>query len=136
MSSLPAHLFLCAVRLLEAGEDRLACPAGGLLERTAAAVRSAFFRDLADISRRSTLFEVGERVGLPLREIEDILDRGVAHAALAADLALVRDLAIRSSPSLSFNEGRQVLTGNVGYRIIEANVRELLERPAGQASWC
>jgi hypothetical protein len=36
-----------------------------------------------------------------------------------------------------FNEGRQVLTGNVGYRVIEANVRELLRQPSDdQSSWC
>ena len=34
------------------------------------------------------------------------------------------------------NEDRQRLTGNVGYRVIEANVRELLERPSAQHSWC
>jgi hypothetical protein len=37
---------------------------------------------------------------------------------------------------LLFNEGRQRLTGNVGYRIIEANIRELLEGAPGQLSWC
>jgi hypothetical protein len=34
------------------------------------------------------------------------------------------------------NEGRQKLYGNVGYRILDANVRELWERPQAQASWC
>jgi len=33
--------------------------------------------------------------------------------------------------------GHQLLYGNVGYRLIEANVRELLHNPeAGEASWC
>ncbi len=43
---------------------------------------------------------------------------------------------VRASPTLTFNEDRQRLTGNVGYRIIEANVRELLERPETQQTWC
>lgn len=30
------------------------------------------------------------------------------------------------SSTLIFNEGRQRLNGNVGYRVIEANIRELL----------
>ena len=30
----------------------------------------------------------------------------------------------------------QMLTGNVGYRVLEANVRELLHNPGGQQSWC
>jgi hypothetical protein len=34
------------------------------------------------------------------------------------------------------NEGRQHLNGNVGYRVIEANVRELLHKPADEMSWC
>jgi hypothetical protein len=35
------------------------------------------------------------------------------------------------------NQGRQKLFGNVGYRIIEANIQELLrEANPDQASWC
>ncbi len=33
------------------------------------------------------------------------------------------------------NEHRQILYGNVGYRVIEANVQELLRSHAGEASW-
>jgi len=40
------------------------------------------------------------------------------------------------SPTLIFNEGRQRLNGNVGYRVIEANIRELLHNPPGEESWC
>ena len=54
----------------------------------------------------------------------------------AEDLDLARAQAIQASPTLLFNEGRQRLTGNVGYRIIEANIRELLERAPDQLSWC
>ena len=46
------------------------------------------------------------------------------------------DSHVRASPTLIFNEDRQRLTGNVRYRIIEANVRELLERPETQQTWC
>ena len=41
-----------------------------------------------------------------------------------------------SSPTMTFNEGRQTLAGNVGYRVVEANVRELIRNPHDQASWC
>ncbi|TPV95892.1 MAG: disulfide bond formation protein DsbA, partial [Myxococcales bacterium FL481] len=34
------------------------------------------------------------------------------------------------------NEGRQRLNGNVGFRIIEANVRELLRHTETEHSWC
>ena len=40
------------------------------------------------------------------------------------------------SPSLVMNEGRQHLNGNVGYRVIEANVHELLRKPVDEMSWC
>ena len=45
---------------------------------------------------------------------------------------------VQGSPTFVFNEGRQMLYGNVGYRIIEANLRELLSRPSaeGMPSWC
>jgi hypothetical protein len=45
-------------------------------------------------------------------------------------------LYVTVSPTLIFNEGRQRLNGNVGYRVIEANIRELLHNPSGELSWC
>ena len=46
-------------------------------------------------------------------------------------------MRIEGSPSFVLNEGRQKLYGNVGFRIIEANIQELLRAPGGdQASWC
>ncbi|HEY5657280.1 MAG TPA: DsbA family protein [Myxococcota bacterium] len=131
-SSLPGHLFLCAVRLLEQrGEAET-----GALRRTAWRLREAFFTRCADVSQRAQLLQVAENEGLSVARIEGLLDSGAAGAALCEDLELAREQEIRASPTLVFNEGRQRLTGNVGYRIIEANVRELLERPAGQRSWC
>jgi hypothetical protein len=32
--------------------------------------------------------------------------------------------------------GRQKLYGNLGYKVIEANVEEVLRRPAAAGSWC
>jgi len=35
------------------------------------------------------------------------------------------------------NDGRQKIYGNVGYKVMEANVAELLSNPkSGDASWC
>jgi hypothetical protein len=46
-------------------------------------------------------------------------------------------LRIQGSPSFVLNDGRQILYGNVGFKIIEANIREILRQPtADQASWC
>ena len=131
-SSMPAHLFLCAVRHLESSSR---C-APGSSDRAARAFRDAFFRHGRDISQGKVLFEIAESIGLPAAEIKDAIATGSAHAALAADLELARSQSIAASPTLLFNEGRQRLTGNVGYRIIEANIRELLEHAPGQLSWC
>lgn len=129
-SSLPAHAVLCAVRLLDAAEQRCRVPS------VAAAIRLAFFRDLIDVSQRVRLLDIVESCGIPAPRIETLLDNGAASAALCGDLELARDQQVRASPTLIFNEGRQRLTGNVGYRVIEANVRELLQGPAGGQSWC
>ena len=131
-SSMPAHLFLCATRHVESSSG--CAPGSG--NRTAWALREAFFRHGLDISRRKVLLEIAESIGLPSAEIEDAIATGAAHAALAEDLELARAQSVAASPTLLFNEGRQRLTGNVGYRIIEANIRELLERAPGQLSWC
>lgn len=131
-SSMPAHVFLCALRLLGAS-DRVA---PGTLARVAWALREAFFKEARDISRHDVLLAVAESLALPVAAIEDTLRSGVAHAALAEDLDLARTQGIQASPTLLFNEGRQRLTGNVGYRIMEANIRELLESAPGQLSWC
>lgn len=131
-SSLPSHLFLCAARLLEQRREAEA----GAARRAAWTLREAFFSRCADVSKRSQLLEVAEQAGLSAARVEALLDSGAAHAALCEDLELAREQSVHASPTLVFNEGRQRLTGNVGYRIIEANVRELLERPAGQHSWC
>ena len=132
-SSLPAHLFLSAIKLLEPQVD---ADGNTAFERAAWAVREGFFRDLVDVSQRRELLGIAEHLALPVAEIETILDKGAAHALLSEDIAMARDQSVRASPTLLFNEGRQVLTGNVGYRVIEANVRELLRVPVDQSSWC
>ncbi len=129
-SSMPAHLLLCAVRLLDAAEGRNRCAT------VATAIRAAFFRDLVDVSYWPALLKIAEQCAIPVRRIEAFVECGAAYAALASDLELARDNNVRASPTLIFNEGRQRLTGNVGYRVIEANVRELLQAQGGGQSWC
>jgi predicted DsbA family dithiol-disulfide isomerase len=131
-SSVPGHLALAALRHLEeTGEVER-----GSYRDFAWQLRRAFFAEAVDIARRSELMDQAARAGLPVARIEDLLDRGVAHAIMARDLDEARDGAIRASPTMVLNEGRQRLTGNVGYRVLEANVRELLERPTVGHSWC
>jgi protein-disulfide isomerase len=62
---------------------------------------------------------------------------GAAFARLAEDYQDADKMRIEGSPSFVLNDGRQKLYGDVGFRIIEANIQELLQLPAGdQASWC
>jgi len=131
-SSLPSHLFLSAAKNAEAH---------GLAEKGAFArymrkIREAFFVEARDISNRMELLAIAEQAGLPIDVIRSSVDSGKAHAAISGNLQQSVELDIKSSPTLIFNEGRQKLAGNVGYRIIEANIRELLDNPVGNASWC
>lgn len=132
-SSLPAHLHLNAVQLMEqAGQAD-----DGAAERLAWRLRQAFFAENQDIADADTICGVAEELAIDVDALRVMIARGSAFAALAQDIQQARDLEVRASPTLIFNEDRQRLTGNVGYRIIEANVRELLSSPDGQfQSWC
>ena len=126
-SSLPAHLVLCGTRLI-AGDDGVQT----LLQR----LRSAFFEDLVDISSGPALTEITADAGIDTDALHNVMESGRAHARLAADMAAAQTSGIKASPTLLLNEGRQMLAGNVGYRVIEANIRELLETPGDRQSWC
>lgn len=125
-SSLTCHLFLAAVKLHDAEKFRQA----------AWALRLAFFRDAIDISSRKAQLEVAESVGLSVPKLEELLYSGKAHAELSRGLDLAKQYGVDVSPTFVFNEGRQRLNGNVGYRVIEANVTELLRMPEESQSWC
>lgn len=132
-SSMPAHLWLCAVRRLEDTSE----VQPGAHYAACWSLRRAFFQDARDISDSSVLRELAEAEGLPVAPIEALLASGQAHAALSQDLEQVRRFDVKLSPTFVLNEGRQRLNGNVGYRVIEANVRELMqERHPNEASWC
>ncbi len=140
-SSLGCHLFLKAVALLEergqiSAEAHPEWHGRTLYEETAWRLRLAFFRDLRDIGRTSCQLEIAEALGLPCDEIQRLQEDGSAHAAFTTDLEAREKYLVRGSPTLVLNEGRQILYGNIGYKIIEANINELLQRPSGQATWC
>jgi predicted DsbA family dithiol-disulfide isomerase len=128
-SSQACHLFLHAVQLAE-GSDAL--------ERCAREMREAFFVRAEDVGTRSAQLALAEKLSLPRASVEQALDDGTAMAQLARDGRLAAEHSIKVSPSIVFNEGRQVLRGNVGYRVVEANVRELLDAESArqQHSWC
>jgi predicted DsbA family dithiol-disulfide isomerase len=131
-SSLPAHLALKAVQAQEAEGGE-----AGLGDRAILRIRHAFFEQGRDISQASVLDAVLSEAGADLADVHARLACGEAHAALMSDYQEAHALGVKGSPSLVLNEGRQTLYGNVGFRIIEANIVELLREPqAGAASWC
>jgi predicted DsbA family dithiol-disulfide isomerase len=125
-SSLGCHLFLAAVKLHDPRSFR------GAARR----VREAFFQEGRDVSLRRTQLEVAEALGLHVPDIESYLSSGRAHAEFSRGLLLARQLGVEMSPTYVFADGRQRLVGNVGYRVIEANVREILRDPDPGHSWC
>jgi predicted DsbA family dithiol-disulfide isomerase len=132
---------LCAVRLLtdEGTLDsvrRKDLEGRTLLEEAIWQVRLAFFEHARDISNRAVLLDVLGQVGVPIPAIEAKLSSGEALAELCRDIELRDELKIEGSPTYYLNQGRQKLYGNVGYRVVSANLRELLEQPGHQASWC
>jgi len=132
-SSSGPHLFLKAVQLDEASGQL----APGTTDRALIAMRDAFFQEARDIGQWQVQCEVGQQVGVDLARIEPLIHNGRAFAALASDYEAASAMNIQGSPSFVLNEGRQKLYGNVGYRIMEANIQELLRaQPADQASWC
>ena len=115
-SSMSAHLFLKAIQLGER-DPAARGQRPGTFDQAMWAFRRAFFKECRDISRLDVQREIA--------------------AALAADYQEADKLRIEGSPSLVLNQGRQKLYGNVGFRLIEANVQGLLRTPAGDdASWC
>ncbi len=140
-SSASCHVFLKAVQLLEAkggiGQQPVASSNGRTLsEETAWQMRLAFFRDVQNIAELECLLRIAEQLNLPTGKILTLINNGEAHAAFSSDLEMQTKQSIQGSPTFVLNEGRQILYGNVGYRVIEANIQELLETPEGQASWC
>ncbi len=126
-TSANAHLFLKAVEHSHSAETSKAL---------ALALREAFFVNAVDVSSHSALLKVAATNGLDEKEIAETLENGTAMAALMHDYQTAKELAIRGSPSYVMDGGRQTLYGNVGYRVLHANIEELLNKPSEEASWC
>ena len=141
-SSSVAHLYLKALQELEFAGAFPSTPVNEFNGRTRFEeflwrVRCAFFEQARNISRREVLDQIAQALGLPVGRIHALIDDGSAHAAFHLDIKARDRYQIPGSPTLIFNEGRQRLYGNVGYRIIDANISELLDDATqGYASWC
>ena len=126
-TSANAHLVLKAVLL------KVSATAA---EELALEIRKAFFVDARDIGRLPILYEIAGDVGHDQQAIRDSIRDGSAIAALATDYQRAQNQGIAGSPSWVMDGGRQKLYGNVGYRVLHANIEGLLANRSEDASWC
>ena len=137
-TSTSAHLFMKAVqqwdRVSRVGRNH---SSESIFDQVPWAFRCAFFRDCRDIARWDIQCEIAEAFGADIGAIEHSIHDGTAFALLDADYKDADKMRIEGSPSFVLNEGRQKLYGNIGFRLIEANIKELLRAPHNdEASWC
>ena len=140
-TSVSGHHFLKSVQLMEqrgviSGEPVEAYDGKTLFEETAWRLRRAFFSENRNIAEQACQMEVARKMDLPIAEIEAAMNNGEALAAICRDIQLRDEFNVTGSPTYVMNEGRQILYGNVGYKVIEANIIEVLNRPEDVASWC
>ena len=137
-SSASPQLFATAVRRWERTTRDLAPGAPTpLFEQVMWQLRLAFFRDGFDIGRWEVQRDLATPLGVDIDAVQQIIRDGTAYAGLAADYQDADKMRVEGSPTFVLNEGRQKFYGNVGFRIIEANIKELLREPSGaEASWC
>ncbi len=141
-SSVPAHLLIKAVQLMERHGQLDVRPGDefegrSVVEEVIWRIRCAFFRDARDVAAQAVLAEIAAEVGLDAERLRHWADQGNAHAELHLDMEARDRYQVPGSPTLVMDGGRQRLYGNVGYRVIEANLREILRDPQfGEASWC
>jgi len=126
-TSATGHLVLKAAEISKSAEDS---------SELATALRKSFFVEAQDIGNMQVVLDIARNAGFDNADLESKIGSGQALAALAADYELSRQLSIKGSPSWVLNSGRQILYGNVGYRILSANIEELLKSPVDEASWC
>lgn len=126
-TSANAHLVLKAVEI--------ACDKRKSIEM-ALKFRTAFFMNAMDIGNLEVLFSLVEYNGLNKNDIKESIYDGSAVAALMRDYQRSKQQSIKGSPSYVIDRGRQILYGNVGYRVLLANIEEHLKNPIDDASWC
>lgn len=126
-SSITAHLVLKAIAIV-ADESQV--------DTMSRQMREQFFTRAVDIGNLEILLNMSVDIGVSRKDLLSVLQDGQAMAALSADLRSAGDNSIKGSPSWVLNNGRQILYGNVGYRILGSNIEELINNPVDEASWC
>jgi predicted DsbA family dithiol-disulfide isomerase len=79
---------------------------------------------------------IADQTGLDRSRLQAEIDSGRAAAAVMADYHKARQQQVKGSPSWVMNDGRQTLYGNVGYRVLHANIEQQLRHPEVEACWC
>ncbi len=125
-TSANAHLWLKASQLVDQTKS----------SHYALAIREAFFLHAQDISSFEVLKELAEQCKIDTSKLEATIFSGKATAQLMLDQQQAKNEQLKGSPSFILDNGRQILYGNVGYRVLAANVEELLRTPELEASWC
>jgi predicted DsbA family dithiol-disulfide isomerase len=126
-TSANAHLVLKAISLCYDDQTSV---------KMALVFRQAFFVNAIDISNISQLYDIIQQHNLDMHQIKQKLIDGKAMAALMVDYQSAKQLNLKGSPTYIIDNGRQTLYGNVGYRVLHANIEEQLKNPANEASWC
>lgn len=122
-----AHLMLKAIEATHSIADST---------KFAITLRRAFFCEGQNIADHRVLFDLAATQGLDQAEITHCIGSGTAMAALMCDYQSAKNIPIKGSPSYYMDDGRQILYGNVGYRVLRANIEETLRQPSNEASWC
>lgn len=126
-TSANAHLLLKAVEISHGVKESV---------KLALLLRKAFFENANDIGNLEVLFGILAQAEFDGEKTKRAINNGSATAALMSDYQEAKRLNLKGSPSYVLDNGRQTLYGNVGYRVLQANVEELLKNPLGEASWC
>jgi len=126
-TSANAHLLLKAIELAFSASASFSF---------ATKIRESFFIETIDIGQLEILLTLSNEHGLDSEILKSHIDDGTAMAALMQDYQRAQKLGLKGSPSWVMNEGRQILYGNVGYRILNANIKEIINKPSDEASWC
>lgn len=126
-SSANPHLVLKAIELTYSNQHSI---------DLALKFRQAFFVEAKDISNLAILFTIIEEANLDSMQVNKAVLDGSAMAALMHNYQQAKILGLKGSPSYIIDNGRQTLYGNVGYRVLLANIEEQLNKPESEASWC
>ncbi|CAA0121402.1 Uncharacterised protein [BD1-7 clade bacterium] len=122
-----AHLVIKAVELTHGAQEA---------EKFSLTLRKAFFEKAIDIGDMAVLKATAKNCGYKTEAIRLVISTGEAMALMLADYQEATRLNLTGSPSWILDNGRQTLYGNVGFRVLNANIEELLKEPAHEASWC